>query len=244
MAAARPLLLLTRPEASSEAFWSALPPEARDAVDVLINPLLSIHVTGPLPELAGVAGVIFTSANAVEAYRFLGGQALQIPAFAVGPATGEAARAIGFETHVAKGNADEVIACVLRLCRRGPLLHLRGEAAIGDIANRLSAAGVETSDAVLYTQKLELLSPAAREALSQDRPVLAPVFSPRTARQLSRESMGLDHIRYAAISRAVADALPDDAAGRTKIAQTPDRDGMVALVKDMITDAVLLERRP
>jgi uroporphyrinogen-III synthase len=243
MAAPRPLLLLTRPQASSEAFWKALPQQARDAVDYLINPLLSIHVTGPLPNVAGVAGLIFTSANALDAYMALGGSVLDVPAIAVGKGTANAARALGFKVDVAGGTADQLIDYVIDNGFRGPLLHMRGEIAIGDVARRLSSAGVETSEAVLYSQVLEPFSEATREALSQDRPTLAPVFSPRTARQLGRESVGLNHIRFAAISKAVASALPSDAARRTKIAQLPDRDEMVALVTEMIADAVSLERR-
>lgn len=239
----RPLLLLTRPKASSEAFWAALPQDCRDAVDILINPLLSIHVSGPLPDLSGVSGLIFTSANVLDAYAALGGTVLDIPAIAVGPSTGKAAREFGFRTDVAGGTADQVVDYVLSQGYAGPLMHLRGEAAIGDISQRLTAAGVETSEAVLYTQALEPFSMATREALSQDRPIIAPVFSPRTARQLVRESLRFETVCFAAISEAVADALPRDAARRTRIAQRPDRDGMVALVGDMIKDAASLERR-
>ena len=243
MADQRPLLLLTRPQASSEAFWAALPEETRNSADFLINPLLSIHVSGPLPDLSGVTGLIFTSANALDAYATLGGPVLDIPAIAVGPATGAAIQAFGFRADVAGGTAEQVIEHVLKHGYAGPLLHLRGDNAIGDVAHRLSAAGVETREAVLYTQKLEPFSAATREALSQDRPIIAPVFSPRTARQLGRESKGIDCIRFAAISRAVADVLPEDAAQRTSISRRPDRDGMVDLVKEMITDTASLERR-
>lgn len=243
MAAPRPLLLLTRPQASSEAFLSALPSQARDAVDILINPLLTIHVTGPLPDLEGVTGLIFTSANALDAYMALDGRVLDVPAIAVGTATGKAARALGFRTEIAGGTADQVIAHVLSHGFKGPLLHLRGEIAIGDIARQLTSAGVETSDAVLYTQRLKPFTDATRAALSQDRLTLAPVFSPRTAQQLGSESVGFDQIRFAAISAAVAQALPAYAAHRTRIAHRPDRDGMVDLVTEMIADAASLERR-
>lgn len=243
MVAPRPLMLLTRPQASSEAFRAALPQHVRDSVDFLINPLMSIHVTGTMPDMTGVTGLIFTSSNALDSYAALGGGVLDIPAIAVGTGTGKALRAFGFETDVAGGTADQVVEHVLQQGYSGPLLHLRGETAIGDIAQRLTDAGVETSEAVLYTQKLEPFSEDTREALSQDRPVLAPVFSPRTARQLGSESLGFDHIRFAAISQAVAEALPPNAANRTKVSRRPDREGMIALVEEMVADAVSLERR-
>lgn len=243
MAAARPILLLTRPQASSEAFWYALPEDIRAAVDILINPLLSIHFKGPLPDLSRLGGLIFTSANALDAYIALNGRVLNVPVIAVGAATGKAARDFGFDVDVAGGTAEHLIAHVLERGYKGPLLHLRGEIAIGDIAQRLTAAGVATDDAVLYRQKPKPFTAPTRVALSQDRPVVAPIFSPRTAVQFGRESKGLANIGCAAISQAVADALPVANARRTQIASQPDRAGMVELVTNMIADAAGLERR-
>lgn len=243
MAARRPLLLMTRPERASQAFWQALPPDSQNAVDLLINPLLSIHVTGPLPNLGGITGLIFTSANGLDAYSVLGGPVLPVPVIAVGTSTGNAARAYGFDVDVSGGNADQLVEHVLDGGYSGPLLHIRGEIAVGDVAQRLSKAGVATSESILYSQKLEPFTPATREALSQDRPVLAPVFSPRTAKQIGGESQGVGSITFAAISQSVADELPDDAKKNTRVAKEPNRDAMVELVVEMITDATCLERR-
>lgn len=243
MARQRPLLLLTRPGAASEAFAAALPEEVRKAVDFLINPLLSIHVTGPLPPLTGISGLIFTSANALDAYRSLDGPDLQVPAITVGEATANAARKCGFDVDIAGGTAEHLVRHIVDRGYAGPLMHLRGEVAIGDVAQRLNDAGVEASEAVVYRQQLEPFTPGTREAVSQDRPVVAPVFSARTAGQLGREAGGLTHIRFAAISRSVADALPNEAATRTQIAAKPNRDGMVDLVVEMVAEAAALERR-
>jgi uroporphyrinogen-III synthase len=243
MAALRPLLLLTRPQPASRAFWEALPETARASVDLLINPLISIHVKGPLPDLTGVKRLIFTSANGLDAFRTLGGAPNGIPAIAVGENTAASAAAHGFEVEMAGGTADRLVAFVQEMGYQGPLLHVRGEVSIGDVAQRLTAAGVTTRESILYDQKLEGLKEDAKEALSQDRVTIAPVFSPRTARQLSDESVGESAMVFAAISQSVADALPADAVTRIRIAKTPNRAGMVDLVADMITDAATLERR-
>lgn len=225
------------------AFWQDLPEAVRDSVDILINPLLSIHQTGPLPSLDGVSGLIFTSANALNAYRALGGSRRDIPAIAVGEGTAAAARSLGFAVDVAGGNADRLVQHVLDCGYTGPLVHLRGDVSIGDVAKRLTSKGVPTTEAVLYEQRLEPFTQECREALSQDRPIIVPVFSPRTARQLGVESVGLGAFAYAAISQAVADALPFGDSARCRIARAPNRDGMVALVSEMISDAVKLERQ-
>ncbi|MFP7569324.1 uroporphyrinogen-III synthase [Marivita sp. S2033] len=234
MAVTRPLLLLTRPKAASDAFWAALPEPIRAAVDVMINPLLSIEVTGPLPSFDGINGLIFTSSNALHAFDALGGLPLKVPAIAVAEGTASALKAFGFQVDVAGGNADRLVHYVLDRGYPGPLLHLRGENAIGDIAQRLTEKGVPTYESVLYKQRLEPLEPAVKDALSQDRPVIAPVFSPRTAEQLGRESERISAIRFAAISQAVADALPVGSAARTQVAKTPNRDGMSELVAEMV----------
>lgn len=242
MADTRPLLLLTRPTASSQAFRDALSERAQASVDVVINPLLSIHVTGPLPDLAGMKGLIFTSANAVLAYESLKGPILDIPVIAVGEETAKAARALGFSVRVAAGTADSVFGLIVDERVDGPLMHLRGEIAITPLAQRLTDAGVKTFEAVLYEQRLEKFSLTTKEALSQDRPTIAPVFSPRTARQLKSESEGLGAMWFAAISPAVADALPQGGRWQTRIADAPGRKDMVRLVEQMITETVTLER--
>lgn len=238
MVAPRPLLLLTRPEHASLAFWNDLPEISRASVDLLINPLLSIHVTGPLPTITGVNRLIFTSANALDAYRKLGGKVTDIPVIAVGENTGAVAKEMGFDVDVAGGNADRLVQHILDVGYHGPLIHLKGEQSIGDVARRLTAAGVTTRETVLYEQRLEGFKGETMAALSQDRPTIAPVFSPRTARQLGNESGETGNMSFAAISNAVADALPPDAASRTWVSKEPTRDGMVALVADMIADAV------
>lgn len=233
----RPYLLLTRPQAACEAFWAALPPPCQGDVDVLINPLMSIDIRGVLPDFAVMRGVIFTSANALEAYAALGGTVLNIPAIAVGPTTGAAVRAFGFETDIAGGTADQVVSHIVEHGYTGPLVHLRGEHTIGEIAPRLCAAGVETTEAVLYSQKLETLSKQTRQALAENRPVIAPVFSPRSAARLKQELMECEAIRFAAISPAVAEALGPDLVQRSRVAQQPNRDSMIRMVCEMIKDA-------
>ena len=239
----RPLLLLTRPESAARAFWAELPEDVRQSVDVLISPLLSIHVTGHLPDLSDIKGLIFTSSNGLDAYMASGGQVGSTPVVAVGENTASAARSLGFKVEMAGGNADQVVQYIIGREYSGPFLHVRGEASIGDIALRLSNAGVPTSEAILYDQRLERLTAEAREALSQDRYVLAPVFSSRTAKQLRSESEDYTHLRFAAISDAVAKVLSEGEKQRVQVSRRPNREGMLELVTEMVASAVALERR-
>ncbi len=241
MAVARPLLLLTRPEPASLAFWRSLSVSARDSADFLINPLIQIEPHGPLPSLDGVKGLIFTSANGLHAYRALGGKVVTVPAIAVGENTAFALEAFGFETIVAPGTAAQLVEFVIEKGYQGPLLHLRGAVSVGDVAQSLTSAGVMTKEAVLYDQRLLPLKGEIKEALSQDRQVIAPVFSPRTARQLLSESSELRALHVAAISQSVAQSFAEDTLADVRIADTPNRSGMVALVEDMIAKVAMLE---
>jgi uroporphyrinogen-III synthase len=89
------------------------------------------------------------------------------------------------------------------------LIHLRGREARGDLAQRLSAAGVFTQERVVYAQDAQRLSDEAVSVLSGKAPVLVPLFSPRSAEILGTAWQGLaTHapLVVVAISQAVAEA--------------------------------------
>jgi uroporphyrinogen-III synthase len=189
-------LLLTRPEAQSRAFAEQLGTEAR----VVIAPVMAIVGTGAQPDLSGYRGVILTSANAL---RFLPG--LQgVQAWCVGERTGEAARARGAQVMRV---ADDAEALVAGFEGTGPLLHLRGEHARGKVAERLTSAGIETHETVIYRQEARDLSPEARALIEGEEKVVLPLFSPRSAAlvggQIVHVGPGLEVI---AMSPAVAEA--------------------------------------
>ncbi|MGR3479809.1 uroporphyrinogen-III synthase [Salipiger marinus] len=198
-----PFLLLTRPERESRRFLAEL---AAERAEPLVSPLLDIVTTGPLPDLAGVRGLIFTSANGVRAYAALAGPPLS-PCFVVGEATARAARDVGLVPVVAQGDAESLLALILDHAPEGPLLHLRGTFARGGLAERLTAAGLPVREAVVYDQPARPLTPEARAALQGDRPVVVPLFSPRTARLFAAEAPCRAPLFVAAMSAEVAVAL-------------------------------------
>jgi uroporphyrinogen-III synthase len=63
----------------------------------------------------------------------------------------------------------------------GRLLHLRGEDAAGEVAERLISAGIETESLVIYRQQAQPLTPEAVALLGAEGPVILPLFSPRSA---------------------------------------------------------------
>lgn len=192
----RALILLTRPAPQSKRFAAAL------GLECLISPLIAPRFLAP--DLPAHKALILTSETGALAARGLA----PCRAFCVGDRTAEVARSLGFDATSASGDAEALMALILS-DPIAPLLHLRGREARGDIAARLTAAGLPTHEAVVYAQEEQALTPEAVAALQGQTPVIAPLFSPRSATILAAECARITArapLRVVAMSQAVADA--------------------------------------
>lgn len=220
-----PILLLTRPKAAAQRFMGQLGVQ----VETLYSPLLRIDLLDVAPVVNTVRGIILTSENgAAAAGRMLG---LPRVAWCVGDRTAAAAAEAGFSPFSASGDADALIGLILSQHESGPLIHIRGEHVRGDVARRLNAAGVITRDIVAYRQQSQALSPQALAALAGNRPVILPLFSPRTVTILAQSgpfSAPLHVVSIGAEAAELAKAL-----GPRSILQAarPDAMGMVRAVR-------------
>ncbi len=79
--------------------------------------------------------------------------------------------------------AERIIAARPRL----PLLIARGQDQAVDLVALLKAGGVRAEDVVVYAQDLQSLTPAAQALLAGAGPVIAPLFSARTAAHLAAQ---------------------------------------------------------
>ena len=229
MTAHRPVILLTRPRAASEALAEDIRARLGDRVDIVISPLLEIEYLGAPLALSGVRGLIFSSRNGVEAAAELT-DARDLPAFCVGPSTTRQADAAGWRAEMAGPDAETLVQRLKALRPDAPLLHLRGRHARGDIAGQLGAAGVPVREQIVYDQHPKPLSDAARACLQGPAPVVVPLFSPRSARLFGAAVPG-PVAAVAAISHAVADTLPQSFAGRVAVADAPNAEAMLALLE-------------
>ena len=228
---ALPTLLLTRPAASAEAFAATLDPAALASVRVLVAPLMQIASTGALHDLENVEGVIFTSANGVRHAPAGMGR----PAFCVGAQTTQCAVDHGWNAQISGNCAKELIAKLLQKRPVGPLVHLGGEHTIGDIAQTLTAGGVETNHIATYRQQLLPLSEQAQDALVE--PSILPVFSPRTAEQLLSEAQGkLEFAHIIALSDSVAAPLAGEKMAECIILPSPQAIYMRKAVEKLCLD--------
>ena len=208
-------VLITRPEPGATAL-------ARAIGGGIVSPLMEI-VARPVA-LPGGAEPIFTSANGVRAVGSGRGRA-----WCVGDRTAEAARAAGFDAVSAGGDAEALVACVLAAARGAALVHVRGAHARGDVAARLTAAGLTCAETVAYDQPERPLTAEAEAALAGDVPLVVPLYSPRGARLLSRHAGNIRApLDILALSAAVAEAAAP--LGRAETAPRPDGAAMLSMI--------------
>ena len=231
----KPVLILTRPAPGSDAFWRDLPADLRDRVIPVISPLMRIESLGVSVSLTGVAGVIFSSANGVA----FGPEPKAIPAYCIGTRTTEQAQTAGWSAHMMGQNADELIGALQGHQPQAPLLHITGQHQRGDIAERLSQAGLPTRTCVVYDQVLLPLTPQARTALSDDRPKIVPLFSPRTAQHFIASCPDLSNVIVIALSDAVADMVENSGAKAVMVASQPNAASLILKLETVLNWASL-----
>ncbi len=234
---------MTRPRAASERFVAQLPTRVRSRVEVIHSPILEIKPLAVPVCTTGTKGLIFTSSNAVNAAASAGVRR-DLPAYCVGPTTTATAEGAGWDARMVGGTAEELVAGLLQIRPTSPLLHLRGEHSRGNIAERLTEMGITTREQAVYQQLLLPLSPEAKAASEGDRPVIAPIFSPRTARQFADIWAGTAPLWLAAISEATAEPLKSLGYERLRIAKEPTPKKMRKVVKKLVKHALRVEREP
>lgn len=197
------ILLLTRPKAQSLRVLRDVEAAMGAEVAHLIAPIMTIVPRDAGVRIADYAGVILTSVNGVAAAPDLTGRVVHC----VGERTAEAARDRGAEVRVVAMDAARLIERLLEAGVAGPLLHLRGEHARGDVARTLSSTGVETHEAVIYAQEAEALTPDTVRLIEGEGALVLPLYSPRSAELVGQAARPGSRVHAIALSQAVADAF-------------------------------------
>lgn len=223
-ATGRPWLIVTRPTPSAERFLEEL---GEVAADSLVSPILAIlrrpfALPEPPPE-----GLILTSENAAFAIACL---PPGLPVWCVGHRSAEAARAAGAKPVFVAETAERLVAVMADHPRDVRLLHLRGAHARGDVAKRVGA-----EERIVYVQEPRPLTAEARAALAGERPVILPLFSPRSAALLAKEVAEVRApLSIVAMSAEVAAAARPLPARRVELAESPTGREMRAAVHRLI----------
>jgi uroporphyrinogen-III synthase len=226
-------LLMTRPLPSARRFVEDLSAETRAGLTVIYAPLMRVRpLSGALgaTDTQGVGGLIFTSANAVATAT--GQVSTDLPAYCVGQRTTAEAIGAGWPAQCLGKTADELIARLVDMRPPAPLLHLHGRHTRGDVAQRLTAAGLSCREKVIYDQELLPLNEDALRAITSQQSLIVPVFSPRTARHFAQICPDASNLHLIALSEAVAKPLKVLNCRDLQVCNTPDAGAMSTLVRD------------
>lgn len=220
----QPMIVITRPKAQADSFAQDLRGVFGAELPVLIAPLMRIDPITPA-DVGQPDHVIFTSVNGVaQAGRFdLGGAT----AWCVGDQTAAAASALGLTVRNAKGTSADLIAMIRAARPVGQIVHLRGAHATGNIAKALTEAGLPCRSVVVYAQVDTDPPPDLLLALKSDRPLIIPVFSPRSAELLPATRPVCAPVTLIAMSEAVARAASDVPVAEVITAKFPDKISMI-----------------
>ena len=186
-----------------------------------VAPLLEVAVQPVGADLAGVAALAFTSANAVRAFE-VDPVHRDLPVFAVGDATARAAREAGFSiVHAGIGDVSALAETIASACLAGVVLHPRAAEPAHDLVAILDQEGVRARDVVVYRTEVAALGGADLEAAGACDFVL--LQSAKAARALRH--LDVPGPRPVCQSPAISDALGDP---RARVASLPNEDALIA----------------
>jgi uroporphyrinogen-III synthase len=233
-------VLVTRPEPDALKLKGLIERRGHEAS---VAPLLSVVYAPPEPAaLEGVTGLIATSRNGLRA--LVGSDALEaargLTVFAVGGATAEEARRMGFARVVkGPGTAEALGPLVASLVDPAEevLLHLAGDRLAFDLVGELSLMGINvTAQAVYATRAVRALPADVREAISLGDIDAVLLMSPQTAavwaRLIAAHGLGEEtrEMSHLCLSEAVAGRLAPLSEVPIEIASAPTLEEMLALV--------------
>ena len=230
-------LLLTRPREDADALAEIL--RARGHFPI-VAPLMELRlIAGPPVPLEGVQAMLATSANGVRAFAARN-EKRNLPLYAVGPQTAEAAREAGFAKVIdADGDATALVDLVADKAdpAKGRLLHAAGAETAGRVRGALQARGFNVETIVLYEAAPVSVLPAEAEApLREGTLDGALLFSPRSAKIFASLVAGAGLAEATAslqafcISAATAAALAPLSFARVAVAGEPNQGAMLALI--------------
>jgi len=236
-------ILVTRPKSDAAELQARLEALGHE---VTLEPLLAI-VTLPIAAevLDGAQAVIATSRNGLRALATSAAiaAARKLPLFAVGEATAETARAMGFEQVIAGPGSGAGLAPIIAAGAdpaKGPLVHVAGEIVAFDLAGALSAQGYAVREVTAYrAESAEHLSPGVESAISAGKIDTVILMSPRTAAifcQLANTTELKEKARrltFLCLSAGIAEKLDALAPVRVEVAAEPNTRALLGALARM-----------
>jgi len=213
-------ILLTRPQADSEAFAAQLP----HGWQAHIAPMQEMVDLPADPDFSGADALVFTSANAVRSFarRWAGHK---LPAYCVGDATAAAARKIGLAAISAGGDSADLAAELASLPPQN-LVYLHGQ----HLRAALKPEGQNVKSYVIYDQRAVPLDDATQAALAAGEITATALFSPRSARLFADARHNWPALECYCLSLAVAAAAAS--LGTCVTAARPTAEALLAMLSN------------
>ncbi len=230
-------LLITRPLEDAQTFALLLRAEGHDPI---VAPMMEVRFhQGPQIPLKAYQAILVTSANGVRALAKRTDKR-DIPVYAVGPQTAEAAQNAGFATvRNAEGDAIALADAVTGWTTpdAGALLHAAGAETAGRLRQNLQARGFTVESPVLYDAvPVTSLPEAAVNSLADGTLDGVLLFSPRSAKTFtglvaeSKLDQACARLTAYCISAATVSALGTMAFDHVAVAGEPNQNAMLALL--------------
>lgn len=233
-------VLVTRPHPDAETTAASL---RGRGYEVLLAPMLRFEPVAFHDDIdARYSAVIVTSASAVRGieHHLKGHRLLELPLFAVGEHTADAARRVGF-THVIPANGDAASLRDLVLARvkakelkkASTLLYLAGADLARDMAGELGESGLRVMTQTTYRMvPVGSLPREVCDAFAANRIEAVLHYSRRSARAFldAARAGGVEisalSIPQCCISPAVASVVRDAGASQVMVAAAPDENAL------------------
>ena len=232
--------LITRPEPDALKLKAALEAIEHEAT---VEPLLTTTFDDPEEiDLAEVQAIIATSRNGLRALKQQGAHriASALPVFAVGKATANEARTLGFELIVTgAGTASDLVPQIVSACdpQAGFLLHLRGDEVAANLRAELEAHGFRLLEPIVYHMvPATEFTPDTFEQIASGEIDGVLLFSPRTARiyvdliERHRLTAAARRLTHVCLSAAVAAPLKKLGPTRIEVADKPTLNAILELL--------------
>lgn len=239
-------ILVTRPRPDADRTAAGF---AAIGLEPVMAPMLEARFfPTDLPDPQAFVALAFTSANAVRALAAhpLGETFAPLPVYAVGDHTASEARDVGFErVSPALGTLDHLVEMVIADKPAGPIFYPAPRHQSGDLAGRLSAAGIDVDTRVLYEMQPASALPAAlAERLATGTIQGAAFYSRRTAEIFATLLAGPDlaaareNLHCLCLSENVAQPLVEAGFPRIGLADAPSHEAMMVLALAFAQDQI------
>ena len=232
-------VLVTRPGTDGEALMAQLTDQGYEG---LHEPLLLVNLlAGPDIDTHGLQAYLATSSNGVRAL-FNRNPNMSIPLYAVGEASANTARELGFtQVHSAEGDVDALATLAKDMLdpKNGALYHAAGSVQAGLLKETLETAGFECRRDILYkSEPAKSFSPEAIAGIKNGKIETVLLYSPRTAETFvkllrkARLVRAAKHLTLICLSHAVAEKAAELSWQERLVAKAPTQDALLEALAD------------